>query len=76
MLPILLSTPIGPTSISRAMASSDPEGVIRAWTAAYTEEVADFAPPDQVNTLIHEVELGPMKCHLMLQTAAYLGEWH
>ena len=68
MLPILLSTPIGPTSISRVMAASDLEGVIRAWTAAYTEEVADFAPPDQVTTLIHEVELDPMKCHLMLLT--------
>ena len=72
MLPILLSTPICPTSISRAMAASDPEGVIRAWTAPYTEEVADFAPPDQVNTLSHEVELDPMKCHLMLQTDIYI----
>ena len=53
------------------MAASDLEGVIRAWTAAYTEEVADFAPPDQVTTLIHEVELDPMKCHLMLQTDIY-----
>ena len=28
--------------------SGDLERVVRAWTAAYTEEVAEFAPPDQV----------------------------
>ena len=28
--------------------SGDLESVVRAWTAAYTEEVAEFAPPDQV----------------------------
>ena len=59
-IPILFSTPIGKTSVSRVMAASNPEGVIRAWTAAYTEEVADFAPPDQVTTLIHEIhEMSP-----------------
>ena len=28
--------------------AGDLEGMVRAWTAAYTEEVAEFAPPDQV----------------------------
>ena len=28
--------------------SGDLESVVRAWTAAYTEEVAEFAPPEQV----------------------------
>ena len=29
--------------------AGDLESTVRAWTAAYTEEVAEFAPPDQVS---------------------------
>ena len=35
------------------MAAGDLESVVRAWTAAYTEEVAEFAPPDQVLALVN-----------------------
>ena len=32
--------------------AGDLESVVRAWTAAYTEEVAEFAPPDQVSAVL------------------------
>ena len=37
--------------------AGDLESVVRAWTAAYTEEVAEFAPPDQVLVNIRQAAL-------------------
>ena len=48
---------VAPTiHICRVMAG-DLESVVRAWTAAYTEEVAEFAPPDQVLVNIRQAAL-------------------
>ena len=41
--------------------AGDLESVVRAWTAAYTEEVAEFAPPDQVLVNIRQAAL-PLCC--------------